>query len=83
MTELKTAGNQQNSVSKPQQNITKRNNGAVESSSKITCRRSNTLDNIAYHLGIPKSDADEVDDDRSVYVTLLCALKTYSKINMS
>uniref|UniRef100_A0A8D8KL16 Lysosome membrane protein 2 n=2 Tax=Culex pipiens TaxID=7175 RepID=A0A8D8KL16_CULPI len=71
MTELKTAGNQQNSVSKPQQNITKRNNGAVESSSKITCRRSNTLDNIAYHLGIPKSDADEVDDDRSVYVTLL------------
>lgn len=80
MTELKSAVNQQNSVSKPQQNIqhniTKRNNGAVESSSKITCKRSNTLDNIAYHLGIPKSDADEVDDDRNVYVTLLCALKT-------
>uniref|UniRef100_A0A1Q3G4P8 Putative plasma membrane glycoprotein cd36 n=1 Tax=Culex tarsalis TaxID=7177 RepID=A0A1Q3G4P8_CULTA len=75
MTELKSAVNQQNTVSKPQQNIqhniTKRNNGAAESSSKIACKRSNTLDNIAYHLGIPKSDADEVDDDRSVYVTLL------------
>lgn len=75
MTELKSAVNQQNSVTKPQQNIqhniTKRNNGVAESSSKIACKRSNTLDNIAYHLGIPKSDADEVDDDRSVYVTLL------------
>lgn len=76
MTELKSAVNQQNTDSKPQQNvqnnITKRNNGAVESNSKIMCKRSNTLDNIAYHLGIPKSDTDEVDDERSVYVTLLC-----------
>lgn len=75
MTELKPTEKQQNSVSKSWQDIqhksTKLNNGSVESSSKVSCKRSNTLDNIAYHLGIPKSDTDEVDDDRSVYVTLL------------
>lgn len=75
MTEHKSAVKQQNSVSKSiqsvQHNTYKRNNVHVESSSKSMCKRSNTLDNVVYHLGISKPDADQVNDVKSVYVTLL------------
>lgn len=85
MTELKSVNNEQNATQQqqsatgvPQQssqsNSSHQNNSSTTSNSmKPLKKQTSALDNIAFHLGIGKSDSNQADD-RNLYVTLLCKL---------
>lgn len=83
MTEIKSTVKEQNASQQQQHGITDmvHSNSPHQNSSSMAAnpmkhlkKQTSALDNIAFHLGIKKSDNDHVDD-RNLFVTLLRKLK--------